>query len=103
MTIESYITYLLLSYLTCDFPPKKKKKDNLFLMFFMCIYHSILNEYLISIQKTGRHMIMLSVNDRTAAIIRLNTAMEEVKLLSWHIWQPPLEMPCEFGVGIEPG
>ena len=98
MTIEPYITNLLLSYLPYNFPPKKEKKGNLFLMFFMCIYHSILNEYLISIQKTGRHMIMFLV-----AIIRLNTAMEEVKLLSWHIWQPPLEMPCEFGVGIEPG
>ena len=37
------------------------------------------------------------------AIARLKTAMEEVVKLFATRWQPPLEMPTPFGVGIEPG
>ena len=49
------------------------------------------------------HDHMLLVKDRTATVvIRLNTAMEDKSWQFWQVW-PPLEMPCEFGVGIEPG
>ena len=82
----------------------KKKRKKIILMIFISLYITPCWMRISAIfQKAHDHGESVNSLWTATAIARLKTAMEEVVKLFATRWQPPLEMPTPFGVGIEPG